>query len=218
MAIAAEGLKKPRRKRRTREDVAERLREAARTLFAERGYAATTTKEIARVADVSETLLFRYYGGKEALFDEVISAPFNRLMQDFVARHADASSEATRDADARRFVAQVFQLFDSNRQLFSALTAAPATQREEQAPVGLRGLETFFEQSVEQQLMAFKAAGQKPDFDLAIGVRLGFGMIAAGVLLRDWLFPEGAPPDKQMTDALEHMIARALGPREGPQK
>lgn len=204
---------KRRRKRRTREDVAERIREAAKRLFAERGYAATTTKEIARVADVSETLLFRYYGGKAALFDEVVSAPFNRLMQAFVARHTDPSANATREADVREFVAQVFQLFDHNRDMFSALVATPLQQGDDQVPARLFGLEDFFEQSVRQQELDYVATGQKPPFDLGIGVRLGFGMIASGVLLRDWLFPSGAPPESVIVDVLERMVSRALGPR-----
>src|SRR6218665_1434156 len=53
-----------RRRRRTRADVEQRICDAARQLFAERGYAGTATREIARQADVSETLLFRYYGDK----------------------------------------------------------------------------------------------------------------------------------------------------------
>lgn len=209
----AEEPKRQRRKRRTREDVAERIREAARLLFAERGYAATTTKEIARVADVSETLLFRYYGGKAALFDEVVSAPFNRLMQAFVARHSDPKSDSTREADVREFVAQVFQLFNHNREMFSALVATPMPQIEDHAPVQLYGLEDFFKQSVVQQKLDYVAKGKEPSFDLGVGVRLGFGMIASSVLLRDWLFPSGAPSEEVMIDVLEQMVARALGPR-----
>ena len=72
---------KLRRKRRSGEDVARRIREAARELFGERGYGASTTKEIARRAEVSETLLFRYYGDKAGLFSEVVAAPFHKLIE-----------------------------------------------------------------------------------------------------------------------------------------
>lgn len=57
----------------------QRIRDAARHLFAERGYGGTTTREIARLADVSETLLFRYYGDKAGLLNEVVIAPFHAL-------------------------------------------------------------------------------------------------------------------------------------------
>ena len=52
-AIDAAPEPRTRRRRRTREDVVERIRAAARELFAERGYSFATTKEIARLADVS---------------------------------------------------------------------------------------------------------------------------------------------------------------------
>lgn len=213
MSSLGETPTRQRRKRRTREDVVERIQDAARQLFAERGYAATTTKEIARVADVSETLLFRYYGGKASLFDEVVSAPFNRLMQEFVARHSDRTAEATRKADVRHFVAQVFHLFDRNREMFAAFVATPGRPGEEAVPAPLHGLEGFFRQSVAQQEREFTERGLVPDIDLGIAVRLGFGMIASGVLLRDWLFPAGAPPEESVIEVLERMIERALGPR-----
>ena len=50
------------------------LNEAAREVFAERGYSATT-REIAARAGVSHELIFRYFGGKETLFFEAVVTP-----------------------------------------------------------------------------------------------------------------------------------------------
>jgi len=50
----------------------ERLIEVAFFLFSEYGYARTTTKDIAKRASVSEVTLFRIFGTKEALFEEVL--------------------------------------------------------------------------------------------------------------------------------------------------
>lgn len=207
-----------RRKRRTREDVVERIREAARRLFAERGYATATTREIARLADVSETLLFRHYGDKATLFSEVVTGPFQLLMEEFVRLHpdplADPLADATRDADMRRFTRQVFELFEGHAEMFRALLAGPAAAGEDAAP-DLRGLAQFFEQSVLQVQRRYDAAGMVPPFDLGIGVRLGFGMIAASVLLRDSLFPGQAPERNDIIAVLEHFITYALaGPTD----
>jgi AcrR family transcriptional regulator len=202
----------PRRRRRSRPEVAGRIRDAARLLFAERGYAATTTKEIARVADVSETLLFRYHGGKAALFDEVITAPLNALMEDFVAHHSDASADATRAEDAARFVTRVYRLLDENRDLLSALTIGRGKNSDGESRAETAGLQGYFEQSVAQLEMQYAARGSAPGFDLGIGVRLGFGLLVSAALLRDWLFPEGPPPQPVIAEALEQMIARALSP------
>jgi AcrR family transcriptional regulator len=55
---------------------------AARRLFAQRGYDATTTREIATEAGVSDALIYRHFPGKEALLRAVVDdgiARFSRL-------------------------------------------------------------------------------------------------------------------------------------------
>jgi AcrR family transcriptional regulator len=61
---------------------------AVRTVFAEKGFHGTTTRELAEAAGVSEALLFKHFPTKDALFsamhlpctDEQISAEVRRLM------------------------------------------------------------------------------------------------------------------------------------------
>ncbi|HZV09457.1 MAG TPA: helix-turn-helix domain-containing protein, partial [Novosphingobium sp.] len=136
-----------RRRRRSREDVVQRIHDAARQLFAEKGFAAATTKEIARLADVSETLLFRYYGDKAGLFGEVVTQPFQQLMDAFVARHPDPTAQGGRLDDTRLFTRQVYGLFEANEGLFRALLAGPGLD-EERPHLG--GLAPFFAQAVDQ--------------------------------------------------------------------
>ncbi|MFE4329970.1 TetR/AcrR family transcriptional regulator [Streptomyces sp. NPDC056831] len=50
-----------------------RLLEAARDLFAERGYEGTTVRSIAERAGVNQALLFRYFGSKQGLLTEVLA-------------------------------------------------------------------------------------------------------------------------------------------------
>jgi len=57
---------------------------AALPLFARQGYAATTTKEVARASGVSEPLLYKHFPGKEALYLEI--QKFSCLDDDPVAR------------------------------------------------------------------------------------------------------------------------------------
>lgn len=45
---------------------------AALTLFSQKGYLGATTRQIAREAGVAEVTLFRHFGSKEKLFEEVI--------------------------------------------------------------------------------------------------------------------------------------------------
>jgi AcrR family transcriptional regulator len=51
---------------------AENILHAAKLLFARQGYHGTTTREIARLADIAENTLFRYFEHKEDLFWAVL--------------------------------------------------------------------------------------------------------------------------------------------------
>ena len=56
-----------------------RILEAAVLLFARHGFSGTSTREIAHLADVNETTLFRYYGTKKELFWAALEARLSRI-------------------------------------------------------------------------------------------------------------------------------------------
>src|SRR5690348_7298569 len=56
-----------------------RILEAAVLLFARQGFSGTSTREIAHLADVNETTLFRYYGTKKELFWAALEARLSRI-------------------------------------------------------------------------------------------------------------------------------------------
>ena len=58
---------RPRRKRRSREEVSQALIDAAAELFAERPSGRVTVREIAARADVNPALAHRYFGSKQNL-------------------------------------------------------------------------------------------------------------------------------------------------------
>lgn len=62
------------------------LQGAARRLFAERGYEATTAAEIARAANVAERTFYRYFDGKEELLAEDALAQIGALHDAIVGR------------------------------------------------------------------------------------------------------------------------------------
>ncbi|MFB2554873.1 TetR/AcrR family transcriptional regulator [Herbiconiux liangxiaofengii] len=59
--------------------------EAATGVFAARGYFGASTDQIARVAGISQPYVVRMFGGKEALFIEVIRQSLDRIMSGFRA-------------------------------------------------------------------------------------------------------------------------------------
>src|SRR5581483_732042 len=64
------------------------LLEAARFLFAAKGYAGATTHDIAAQAGVSEALLFRHFGTKASLFERAVIDPINEFVSRYVEEWA----------------------------------------------------------------------------------------------------------------------------------
>jgi AcrR family transcriptional regulator len=71
----------------------DRLYETSIRMIRERGYEATTLREIAREAGVSVGLLYRYFPGKQA----VLIALYDELSQDFARQTADMRHGRWRD-------------------------------------------------------------------------------------------------------------------------
>lgn len=69
----------------------EQLLEIARTIFAEKGYDASSIEEIAQRADVSKPIVYEHFGGKEGLYavivDREISALLTRITSSLEADH-----------------------------------------------------------------------------------------------------------------------------------
>jgi AcrR family transcriptional regulator len=86
--------------------------EAARRLFAERGYAATTIQEIAAAARVAPATVYASVGGKPRLLDELVTsaAADTRLQEavDRVAAAEDPMEVVRRCVAATRFGAQEY--------------------------------------------------------------------------------------------------------------
>lgn len=53
--------------------VRSRLIEAGKTLFADRGYAGASVRDICKAADASSTMIHHYFGSKEGLYDAIIN-------------------------------------------------------------------------------------------------------------------------------------------------
>ncbi len=74
------------------------LIEAARGLFAERGYAGVGTEEIVRAAGVTRGALYHHFDGKRDLFEAVYERVESELAQRIAAGALDAGTESPLDA------------------------------------------------------------------------------------------------------------------------
>jgi AcrR family transcriptional regulator len=77
----------------------EQILRTAISLFAQRGFSGTTTKEIAKAAGVSEAMVFRHFSSKSELYDAILD---NRACHDgmrFPWEESPAIQEAIRNKD-----------------------------------------------------------------------------------------------------------------------
>src|SRR4051794_26609488 len=71
--------------------------DAARRLFAERGFAGTSMRDIANDSGVSQPLIQHHFGSKDQLYSAVI----HRSIQDFVGRFPEDDWATDRPIDLR---------------------------------------------------------------------------------------------------------------------
>ena len=67
----------------------QKIKEAARKLFTERGFDAVKTRDIAAEADINLALLNYYFRSKENLFDIVMFENFEQFMQQLIPVFGD---------------------------------------------------------------------------------------------------------------------------------
>jgi AcrR family transcriptional regulator len=184
------------------------LLEAARALFAEKGYARASTKEIARRARVTEPMLFRHFGTKAKLFSEAVLAPFHDYMAGYVADwEARPHGVLSPMQEAREFYRGLYAVLAANRELVQALVAAqvaqgPLAETDEDAPRLGVILERF-----EQVIARERDERGFHRFDPVVQARLMFGMALSLAVHGDWMF-DGATGRRPGADEFVEAMAR----------
>src|SRR3954470_14138189 len=73
----------------------EQILKTAVTLFSQRGFKGTTTKEIAKAAGVSEAIIFRHFANKEELYGAILDS---KSCRDGLHRYPWESNEVLQEA------------------------------------------------------------------------------------------------------------------------
>jgi AcrR family transcriptional regulator len=205
-----------RRNRRREDDIRQLILEAARQEFTRLGYAGATTRAIAQLADVSESLVFRYFGSKAALFDLVVFGPFNELMARFNETHSVAEDAPTHIANSRDFVRNLLQYLRANRMLIAGFLQNFASRFEENGSPPASGFENYFALSQASVDRLHRSTTGYADPSIWLAVRLGFATVLGSVLFSSWLFAEKEPDIEVLTDGLVRLLVRVLEPEPGP--
>ena len=208
-------LKVPASRRRTRrkeDEIRQLILDAARQEFSRAGYAAATTRAIAVQADVSESLVFRYFGSKAALFDEIVFSPFNELITRFVQAHSVAEDRQSLIYNSRLFVSELLKYLRGNRMLIAGFVQTSPGKIDEVDFSPGPGLENYFALSQANIEAMHRKINGYADPSIWMSVRLGFATVLGSVLFSNWLFGEREPELETLTDGLVRLLVRVLEP------
>jgi AcrR family transcriptional regulator len=196
-----------RRRRRSPQELSDRVLEAAGEEFELAGFAGATTAAIARRADVTEAQIFRMYGSKRELFQAAIFEPLNRHFQDFYARNSGRRM-APAEALAQDYIGELQDFIERHSGMLMSLIVASAYSPGTTGGVGeMEGLRAYFERGA---AMMTERVGSDGPVDPAMMVRVSFAAVLANAMFRDWLFPPSAD-DKAIREAIASLVIHGIG-------
>ncbi|MGV0870811.1 TetR/AcrR family transcriptional regulator [Mycolicibacterium sp. XJ879] len=192
--------------RRPRGEARRLLLDAARELLARRDYRATTTREIAEAAGVTEYLLFRHFGSKAGLFREALVLPFTNFVDDFGKTWQAVKADKTTEEElSRQFVGELYDVLVEHRGLLLTLVASDGLSDDEIESAGIadirRALTLLGQISAEGMQLRGMRSGQ-PDLPAHSTVAMIVGMVA----LRSTFFGNRPPSREVIVDELVQAI------------
>lgn len=194
------------RSRRPRGEARRLLLDSARDLFARKDYRATTTREVAEAAGVSEYLLFRHFGSKAGLFREALVLPFTGILDEFRHTWESVVPEETDEEElSRQFVGQLYDVLVEHQGLLLTLVAVDGLSDEDVDATGItdirRALSVLGQIGAEGMSLRGLRSNQ-PDLRAHSTVAMIVGMAA----LRVTFFGDNPPPRAAIVDELVQAI------------
>jgi AcrR family transcriptional regulator len=199
--------------RRGSSEVRTLLLDAARSLFAAKGYAGTPTRDIALEAGVSEALLFRHFGTKAQLFERAVIDPINEFISGYVEQWIAAPvSNHTVERLAFDYIDGFYRLLLEHGDLLLALITAQAYEAIDEVD-GASPISRILDEL--EAVPGREAELRGLTFDVQIATRLVVGMVMSMALLDKWMFPPGKrrPSRQRIVDEMVGMVLHGLAER-----
>jgi AcrR family transcriptional regulator len=205
-----------RRKRRSTDEIIDRILDAAFVEFGENGYSNTTTAAIARRADVAEALIFNHFDSKNNLFRKAVFKPLDDHFARFIqTHHADISIDEEFVRESREFVSDLVEFVRRHSDVFKSLVVNEAYAKGESGWAGLRGLQDYFNKMAAIEEARLK---QRPKVSPHLIARISFAAILGSVIFDDWLFPVGVASEREIHEGICDFIMEGLNTNAPMQK
>ncbi len=183
--------------------------EAAKRLFAERGYHATSVRDIAAAVDLQGGSLYAHIASKEALLWELVSRAAERFVSGAAAVEAEEPDPRRR---LRRLVeAHVAVMTDdpANAIVFHHEWRALPPDRRAVIATQRRAYEAVFRRAIEDGIRRGVFTAPDPKFAALL-------VLSLGNWLYQWYRPDGPLTPAQISARFMELIERALGARHEP--
>jgi AcrR family transcriptional regulator len=200
------------RLRRTTVQVRDALIDVAASVFAAKGYAGASTREIARGARTSETTIYRQFGSKADLFSAAVVEPFYTFLTDYEAFFDEALATATWTdyMITHQCVRQLYRRLHANRNAVLALIAAHGDPESQLASrEAVRRFDEFFDRLEKMGIERWsRGAGGFDVSRLKFVHRFLVGLVLSVSTLDPWFVPGGwnKPSEEQLVAELTKFI------------
>jgi AcrR family transcriptional regulator len=197
----------PLRIRRRPAEVRQLLVDAAARVFGRKGYAATTTDDIAREAGVAVSVMYRHFGSKAELFREAVLQPFAEFLRDFGSAWAEQRDQPWDEWRLMRaFIAALYDNLHAHRDALRGLISADG----EVEAAAAKEISILFDRMFDEIRTIGESEselrGWFPTEGLELTIRLVVSMLTAATTFEEWLMPRSLGRD----DLLDHATGLAL--------
>lgn len=164
--------------------------EAAVRVFAEKGFARATIRDVAHAAGISEGSIYRYFKNKQDLLVHLPRQFIQPQMEAFQAARTGTATPPSPDA-LFGFIAQnIVKVLSHNRELMQVLFTSLATMDDATRETYIREVPLYAMEHIENYIRAQQAAGVfREDVDPTIASRLLPGMLMFFLLLQEIFQP-----------------------------
>ncbi|GAB4235949.1 MAG: TetR/AcrR family transcriptional regulator [Elainellaceae cyanobacterium] len=176
-----------------------KILQAAKRLFARRGYDGTTTRELAQAAGVAEGTIFRHFENKKAILVEVATQGWVEILTDLLTELSEMGSYKAIAQVMRKRMLNLHQNADLMRVCFMEAQFHPDLRDQIQSDVIVKMTdvaEAFFETAMEQ--------GIYRPMNPRVVAQVFLGMFTIAGFSRSTIMPESAS-QKAMLEMAEGM-------------
>ncbi|MCG8362687.1 MAG: TetR/AcrR family transcriptional regulator [Pseudanabaenales cyanobacterium] len=166
-----------------------RILQAARRLFAQRGYGGSTTRDLAEAAGVAEGTLFRHFESKKAILVEVATQGWVEILTDLLTELSEMGSYKAVAQVMRRRMLNLKQNSDMLRVCFMEAQFHPELREQIQAEVIAKMIdvaEAFFQTAMERGI--YRSMSPR------VVARIFLGMFTVAGFSQDTLSDEAYSP------------------------